>query len=219
VFELLQAVISRLKPNEAAIEEVFVSKNGSSTMKLCMARGVVMLAPAMAGVETFEYSANCIKKSVTGSGHAEKSRVRAMVGHILPQFRVVSNDAEPRANALVTADTQAVPQIAERINGRNIEMLVRSHTELMALADTSSHESTNLLQFGTSTMAKQIGISPSIKEKDEDFSCGMVRHNENAEAASSSGRSDCSDALAAAICHAHHRTMTSRLANHLTKAG
>jgi crossover junction endodeoxyribonuclease RuvC len=80
--ELLD-IIEQLKPDCVAIEEVFVNKNGASTMKLCMARGVAMLAPAMLGVDVFEYSANCVKKTVTGSGHADKSQVKFMVEQLL----------------------------------------------------------------------------------------------------------------------------------------
>lgn len=86
LFNALCAVISEMQPDEVAIEEIFVNQNGVSTMKLCMARGVVLLAPASVELEVFEYGANCIKKTVTGDGHASKDQVEAMVRCLLPDF-------------------------------------------------------------------------------------------------------------------------------------
>lgn len=98
LFNALCAVISEMQPDEVAIEEIFVNQNGVSTMKLCMARGVVLLAPANAGVEVFEYGANCIKKTVTGDGHASKDQVETMVRCLLPDFP--SNDKKLKQDSM-----------------------------------------------------------------------------------------------------------------------
>ena len=58
--------------------------NPGSTLKLGQARGVVMLAPARAGLPVFEYAANLVKKSVIGAGHADKHQIAMMVGRLLP---------------------------------------------------------------------------------------------------------------------------------------
>lgn len=76
-------VIADWTPDEAAIEETFVNKNPNSTLKLGQARGVVMLAPALAGLPVAEYTPNQIKKMVVGAGHAEKSQVDMMVRTLL----------------------------------------------------------------------------------------------------------------------------------------
>ena len=67
-----RSVIERFRPDEAAVEETFVNRNPASTLKLGVARGVVLLAPAERGLPVAEYSANLIKKAVVGAGHAEK---------------------------------------------------------------------------------------------------------------------------------------------------
>ena len=72
LFEGVSGVIASFKPSEAAVEETFVNENPRSTLKLGQARGTVLLAPAMAGLKVAEYTPNLIKKSVVGSGHAEK---------------------------------------------------------------------------------------------------------------------------------------------------
>ena len=98
--EGLALVLSEFRPDEAAVEETFVNKNPDSTLKLGEARGVVVLAPALAGIRVAEYSANRVKKSVVGAGHATKDQVQMMVRRLLPGCRFSSADA---ADALAVA--------------------------------------------------------------------------------------------------------------------
>ena len=100
LFRQLGEVLERFRPDAAAVEETFVNKNASSTLKLGVARGVVLLAPAERGVPVSEYSANLVKKSVVGAGHAEKAQVQMMVRRLLPGCAVVKADA---ADALAVA--------------------------------------------------------------------------------------------------------------------
>ena len=80
----LRDVIDTYQPAEAAVEETFVNKNPTSTLKLGLARGVVLLTPALYSLKVAEYPANLIKKSVVGAGHAQKEQVQAMVRVLLP---------------------------------------------------------------------------------------------------------------------------------------
>ncbi len=96
----LREVIARYRPDAAAVEETFVNRNPSSTLKLGQARGVVLLVPALAGMPVSEYAANLIKKSVVGTGHASKTQVAAMVRHLLPGVVPANSDA---ADALAVA--------------------------------------------------------------------------------------------------------------------
>ncbi len=98
--EGLRAVIEQYRPLSAAVEETFVNKNPKSTLSLGQARGVALLAPAQAGLEVSEYAANLIKKSVVGSGHADKHQIAAMVRRLLPGCLPGSSDA---ADALAVA--------------------------------------------------------------------------------------------------------------------
>src|SRR5712671_7230976 len=93
-------VLERFRPDEAAVEETFVNKNAASTLKLGVARGVVLLAPAERGLPVAEYSANLVKKAVVGAGHAEKSQVQLMVGRLLSGCDSSEPDA---ADALAVA--------------------------------------------------------------------------------------------------------------------
>jgi crossover junction endodeoxyribonuclease RuvC len=93
-------VISRFAPEEAAVEETFVNANGQSTLKLGHARGVALLAPARAGLPVAEYAARLVKKSIVGTGRAEKTQVAHMVRCLLPGARIAGADA---ADALAVA--------------------------------------------------------------------------------------------------------------------
>lgn len=97
-------VIDGFHPDEAAVEEVFVNKNPVSTLKLGMARGIAMLAPAFKNLPVFEYSANKVKKSVVGVGHASKDQMIMMVSRLLPSLGEIKSDA---ADALAVALTHA----------------------------------------------------------------------------------------------------------------
>jgi crossover junction endodeoxyribonuclease RuvC len=100
LFRQIGEVIDRYRPDEAAVEETFVNRNAASTLKLGVARGVVLLAPAERGLPVAEYSANLIKKAVVGAGHAEKAQVQMMVRRLLPGSAIAAADA---ADALAVA--------------------------------------------------------------------------------------------------------------------
>ncbi len=81
--EHLKGIIESYDPDEAAVEETFVNKNPSSTLKLGQARGVVLLTPAILHIRVFEYTPNQIKKMIVGAGHADKNQVDMMVRTLL----------------------------------------------------------------------------------------------------------------------------------------
>ncbi len=100
LYRALVAVIEAQRPDEAAVEETFVNRNPASTLLLGQARGVVLLAPAEAGIVVAEYPANLVKKSLVGAGHADKRQIAAMVEALLPGTGAVAGDA---ADALAVA--------------------------------------------------------------------------------------------------------------------
>lgn len=100
IHEGLSAIIADIVPDEAAVEETFVNRNPNSTLKLGQVRGVVLLAPALAGVPVAEYAPNAVKKSIVGTGHAMKEQIHAMVGTLLPGTKIDGADA---ADALAVA--------------------------------------------------------------------------------------------------------------------
>lgn len=89
----LQSAITLYKPLEAAVEETFVNVSGSSTLKLGQARGGLLLTLSLNDLRVYEYSANMVKKSVVGSGHADKKQVGMMVKTLLPASNAQKADA------------------------------------------------------------------------------------------------------------------------------
>ncbi len=108
----LTEVIQTHLPMEAAVEETFVNRDPQSALKLGQARGVALLAPALAGLPVAEYAANLIKKTVVGAGHAEKQQVATMVRMLLPRSDAGSTDA---ADALAVAITHAQHRRARQL--------------------------------------------------------------------------------------------------------
>ena len=100
IFEALRALIAEHAPDEAAVEETFVNASPRDALVLGQARGVALLAPALAGLPVAEYAANTVKKSVVGKGHADKAQVQAMVKVLLPKCGAPAPD---EADALAVA--------------------------------------------------------------------------------------------------------------------
>ena len=92
------------RPDQGAVEEVFVNQNAQSTLKLGQARGVCLLALARAGLPVAEYATRLVKKAVVGTGAAEKTQVQAMLRVLLPGVKLAGADA---ADALAVAIAHA----------------------------------------------------------------------------------------------------------------
>jgi len=83
IFQGLQAVIVRDRPEEVAIEDVFFAVNVKSALKLGHVRGVAMLAASSAGLAVAEYAPLSIKSAVVGYGRADKEQVQHMITRLL----------------------------------------------------------------------------------------------------------------------------------------
>lgn len=110
----LAHIIALHNPAEAAVEETFVNVSGSSTLKLGQARGALMLTISLAGIPVSEYSATQVKKSVAGTGHAEKGQIAMMVKTLLPASTAQGADA---ADALAVAITHSHHRTLRKITG------------------------------------------------------------------------------------------------------
>jgi crossover junction endodeoxyribonuclease RuvC len=123
LFDGLSEVLTRLSPQEAAIEQTFVNRDAAATLKLGQARGIAMLAPAMLGLSIAEYAPNAVKKTVVGAGHGDKGQIRAMVKCLLPHATPDSADA---ADALAIAITHAHSRSWTEIEARVAVARVRA---------------------------------------------------------------------------------------------
>ena len=83
IYDDLLTLISDCAPDEVALESVFYGENVQTMMKMCHARGVILLAVVNSDLPLFEYTPAEVKRAVVGTGSASKSQVRFMVEQIL----------------------------------------------------------------------------------------------------------------------------------------
>lgn len=83
IYSRVEAIAREYAPDESAVEEVFMSKNANSALKLGQARGAAVCALSIAGLPVAEYAARLVKQSVVGKGSADKVQVQHMVGVLL----------------------------------------------------------------------------------------------------------------------------------------
>jgi crossover junction endodeoxyribonuclease RuvC len=93
-------LVATYEPGEIAIERVFMARNPDSALKLGQARGAALCGACRAGTPVFEYAPRAVKKSVTGTGGAEKAQVMHMIRSLLALEGRLSADA---ADALAIA--------------------------------------------------------------------------------------------------------------------
>lgn len=104
IFDDMCTLIDEHRPEEAAIERVFMARNADSALKLGQARGAAICAAVHKGLAITEYAAKEIKQAVVGGGAADKSQVQHMVGILLSISNKIQADA---ADALAVALTHA----------------------------------------------------------------------------------------------------------------
>ncbi|CAM5779797.1 crossover junction endodeoxyribonuclease RuvC [Castellaniella caeni] len=100
ILDNLREVARDTRPDQAALEKVFLNTNPASTLLLGQARGAALCALADSGLAVQEYTALQIKKAVVGTGRASKEQIQAMVRHLLALDGVPAPDA---ADALACA--------------------------------------------------------------------------------------------------------------------
>jgi crossover junction endodeoxyribonuclease RuvC len=105
IFRCMQSVVAQYRPQEIAIEKVFVNRNIDSALKLGQARGAAICGTADSDADVFEYATRQIKQAVVGSGGAEKAQVQLMMRSLLKLDRPIPADA---ADALAAAVCHAL---------------------------------------------------------------------------------------------------------------
>ncbi len=120
IYSQLCALIEQYRPDAVAVEQVFLSNNPSSALKLGHARGVALLAGINAGLPVAEYSALQVKSAVVGYGRAAKNQVQQMTKTLLNLPEIAQEDA---ADALAVAVCHAHShhlnrQVSGRLPGR-----------------------------------------------------------------------------------------------------
>ena len=100
LMQRLRELCGEFRPDEVAMEQVFVRNNAASALVLGHARGVAVCAVAEAGVPLHEYAPASIKQAICGSGRAEKPQIQHMVRVLL---NLAAKPPEDAADALACA--------------------------------------------------------------------------------------------------------------------
>jgi crossover junction endodeoxyribonuclease RuvC len=119
IFEGVQELIERHRPDALSVEDVFYAKNVRTTIVLGHARGVVLLAGEQAKIKIVELPPAEIKKAVVGTGVATKEQVQFMLTRLLRLKSVPqpSDAADGVAAALAYLSVARVPSLS-RDRGR-----------------------------------------------------------------------------------------------------
>ena len=110
--EGLDALIDEWRPDEVAIETVFMDKNATSALKLGHARGAALATVVRRHLSVHEYAPRLIKQSLVGRGAAEKAQVQHMVRLLLnmPDAKLQADAADALAVAITHAHVRASAQ-------------------------------------------------------------------------------------------------------------
>ena len=108
IFNGVREVLAEWQPQEVAIEQVFVSRNASSALKLGQARGAAISAVVTLETPIYEYTPAAVKQGLVGNGRAEKEQVQHMVRVILGmQGKMSLDESDALAIALCHAHSNA----------------------------------------------------------------------------------------------------------------
>ncbi|HNW45369.1 MAG TPA: crossover junction endodeoxyribonuclease RuvC [Elusimicrobiales bacterium] len=109
IFDTLSLLIKEQQPAEAAIEEVFFSKRASTQASTTHARGVILLACEKGGLVISAYNPLTIKKTISGSGSAEKKQMQRAVQLTLKLAAVPEPDDVADAMAAALCHLRLAP--------------------------------------------------------------------------------------------------------------
>ncbi len=127
IFEGVHALIDQYRPDEVAVERVFVNRNVDSALKLGQARGAALCAVPN-GVPVFEYAPRAIKLAIVGFGAAEKAQVAHMIRTLLHlEGRIASDASDALAVAVCHAHSRRMHLLAQdhEATGATAAALVR----------------------------------------------------------------------------------------------
>ena len=100
IYEAMNKLIGKFKPDEVAIEELFFNTNITTGIAVAHGRGVILYAAEKCGIPLYEYTPGQVKLSVTGYGKAEKRQVMDMTKRLLHLKAVPRPDDAADALAL-----------------------------------------------------------------------------------------------------------------------
>lgn len=107
IYQGMEEILTRLRPEAAAVEKLYFTNNKTTGIGVAEARGVILLSLSQAGVPLFEYTPMQVKQAVTGYGKALKPQVQEMTRRLLRLEKIPKPDDAADALALAICHGQA----------------------------------------------------------------------------------------------------------------
>ncbi len=111
ISEDISSLLTQLKPDEAAVEELFFSKNITTGIAVAHGRGVLLLELEKAGIPVYEYTPMQVKQAVAGYGKAEKRQVMLMTQRLLKMKEIPRPDDAADALALALCHARSATSL------------------------------------------------------------------------------------------------------------
>ena len=110
-------LLDQFRPEEAAVEELFFSKNITTGIAVAHGRGVILLEVERSGVPVFEYTPMQVKQAVAGYGGADKRQVMLMTRRLLSMREIPRPDDAADALAIAICHARSATSLlnTERI--------------------------------------------------------------------------------------------------------
>ena len=115
IFSAVSDLIQRHDPGSVALEDLYVGGNPRTVLSVGQARGAVLTACGLAGIDAAGYSPAEVKTAVCGFGRADKQQVRRMVGALLGEH--TGSLSDHASDALAVAVCHAVRSRLPRTAG------------------------------------------------------------------------------------------------------
>ena len=117
IYDDLNTIIERTKPEFLAIEELFFNSNQKTAINVAQARGVLLLSALNHGISVHEYTPLQVKQAVVGYGRAEKKQVQLLVKSILGLEKVPKPDDTADALAIAVCHAHSYnPRVQNILN-------------------------------------------------------------------------------------------------------
>ena len=125
IFQKLEDIILKFKPNIIGIEKTFVGEGNISSLKLGMARGVCLLVAAKTNISIRELAPKLVKKSVTGTGNADKQQVNSMIKILLGKTPVNDDSSDALAIAITANNHEAYEENSGNSSKYNLNRAIQ----------------------------------------------------------------------------------------------
>ena len=124
-FKKLEDIIVKFKPNIIGIEKTFVGEGNISSLKLGMARGVCLLVAAKTNISIRELAPKLVKKSVTGTGNADKQQVNSMIKILLGKKPVNDDSSDALAIAITANNHEGYKENSDNSSKYNLNRAIQ----------------------------------------------------------------------------------------------